>query len=326
MRWAIIGAGAIAFNRFAPALRRSGQPLTGISRRDPGQLQQWQRFADADAVVTTDPSRMLEQARPDAVYVASPPAFHVDHAALALEHGCPVLVEKPLALDAAQARRLRDVAQANGTFFTTALMMRHNTQHQRLREAIAERQLGDIRSMTLRMAFDYTAPRTWRMDPTLGGGGAFADLGPHLLDLTQFLTGDQIDGVGGVMAAVTTQTVEDSAAICARLRGGTLAAIFTHFNLPTQCAPSRIEVNGTHGYAIIEGSLGQTDEGTSTICNTRGTTRHLTTDPGDLYLRQLDAFADLAGASTQWERRMDEDVALQAVIDSVYADCDGLRQ
>lgn len=319
VRWAIIGAGSIARSRAFPALVAAGYPVVGVCRRDPGALAAWRDLVGGDALFA-EPAAMLASTTPDAVYVASPPGLHERHAVAALEAGAHVLVEKPLALHHAQAGRIDEAARANVRVFMTALMMRHGTLHRAVRGLVADGRLGELRSIQLRMAFDYAATgEEWRLDPCLGGGGVFMDLGPHLLDLAEHLTGRRVTRIVGVASSLRTSRVEDSATVVAVLTGGVHATVATHFNLPEATTPSRIEVCGTLGTAVLTGSLGQVDAGELMVHSAEGVVVDRVEDPGDLYVRQLAAFADLVADPSQWPGHQRADVGLQHSIDAAYA-------
>jgi predicted dehydrogenase len=131
------------------------------------------------------------------------------------------------------------------------------------RKLVADGQVGTLRHVRAVYLQDWLtdpdAPMTWRMRAERAGSGALGDLGAHIVDLTRFLTGEEITGVAAVSATFTrerpladgsgtgTVTVDDAVVFTARLSGGALASFEA-----TRCATGRknglrIELNGTAG-------------------------------------------------------------------------------
>ena len=104
-RWAILGTGAVA-RKFVLDLRILGDQarvVTVASRA----VENAERFARDLGISNVAPDyNAAVAADVDAVYIATPPALHEDHALMAIAAGKATLIEKPLALDAAAARRL----------------------------------------------------------------------------------------------------------------------------------------------------------------------------------------------------------------------------
>ena len=109
LRWGILGSGWIA-ERFVPSVRRhTRQEIVAVAGRDPAKAR---AFAGRWEIATVHPSVEALVADPgiDAVYVATPHHLHFPCALAAIDAGKHVLVEKPLALNAAEARALAEAA------------------------------------------------------------------------------------------------------------------------------------------------------------------------------------------------------------------------
>src|ERR1700753_3066845 len=115
LRWGILGTGGIA-QTFASDLGLTESGIIGaVGSRSQGSAD---RFADQFGIPSRHPSYESLVADPsvDVVYVATPHPMHRDHAILALQAGKPVLVEKPFAMNAAEAAEIVEVARATGLF------------------------------------------------------------------------------------------------------------------------------------------------------------------------------------------------------------------
>jgi predicted dehydrogenase len=115
LRWGILGTGGIA-DTFVSDLRLTDSGLvSAVGSRSQGSAD---RFADEFGIVSRHPSYESLVADPnvDVVYVATPHPMHRENAILALRAGKPVLVEKPFAMNAAEAREIVEAARENALF------------------------------------------------------------------------------------------------------------------------------------------------------------------------------------------------------------------
>jgi len=132
---------------------------------------------------------LLDLPSVDAVVIATPNVFHVPQAQAALRAGKQVLVEKPLAVSAGDARATVDLAAARGRMLFVDYSYRLLDTAAALPAALAK--IGSVRAMSA--VFHNVPPgpprpgREWFMDPRLSGGGVLLDLGVHMLDLALWL-------------------------------------------------------------------------------------------------------------------------------------------
>ncbi len=132
----------------------------------------------------------------DVVHLCTPNHLHAPLAEAALAAGKHVICEKPLALDHAQAEALGATAEASGRVATVPFVYRYHPMALEARARIAAGELGSLRLVHGGYLQDWlSTPEddSWRVDPALGGASrAFADIGSHWCDLTEFITGDRI--------------------------------------------------------------------------------------------------------------------------------------
>jgi len=225
--------------------------------------------------VETDWRRVLERDDVDLVDVCTPGDTHAEIAIAALEAGKHVLCEKPLANTVAEAEAMAEAAARAATRGVRSMVgftYRRVPAIGLARELVAHGRLGEIRHVRAQYLQDWiadpTAPMSWRLQKERAGSGALGDIGAHIVDLTQHITGQRLTGVSalletfvkerplpaseGSLSGVAGQgtgrvTVDDAAVFLGRFDGGALATFeATRFALGRKNA-IRIEVNGSRG-------------------------------------------------------------------------------
>ncbi len=210
----IIGAGGVVRERHLPALAaQPGTRVAWIADPLPEQRERAAALHGAGVHTAEEPGDLL--AGTDIVLVATPPAAHAARTVQALEAGCHVLCEKPLALDPGECSRVVEAAQEAGRIASVAFNLRHHPAARALHTAVREGSLG--RAVTLRscsLAERRRETTGWLGDGT-AGGDALWELGSHHADLWRFVLGAEI--------VEATGSVEgDLAVLTARAGDGTL--------------------------------------------------------------------------------------------------------
>ena len=188
LRWGILGTGHIA-RAFCSdlAFTDSGAAVAVGSRT--------QASADAFAAELGLPrahgsyAALLEDPEVDVVYVATPHPFHRGNAIAALESGKPVLVEKPFAMNAAEARDMASLARARGLFAMEAMWTRFLPHVRRIREWIAEGAIGEIVAVMADHGQWFPRDPAHRLFAPELGGGALLDLGVYPVSFASMLLG-----------------------------------------------------------------------------------------------------------------------------------------
>ena len=194
IHWGIVGPGNIA-RKFARDLRvAEGGRLHAIAGRD---LARARAFAgEFGAELFFDDARALA-ANPtvDMVYIASPHNAHFATAKMLLQAGKPVLCEKPMTVNARQARDLIALSRSNGVFLMEAMWTRFLPVYARVREWLDAGRIG--RPQVVSSAFCIQAPRDPAnrfFNPALAGGGLL-DVGVYNLAISQLVMGRKPDQV-----------------------------------------------------------------------------------------------------------------------------------
>lgn len=145
----------------------------------------------------TDMEQMLDEALLDGVIVCTPNDLHYPSTMAVLRRGLHVTCEKPIALNAAQAREMAETAKVKGVIGMTNFPYRGNPAAQRLRDLVAEGYVGKMLHVTgvYHGGFGLNNPPGWRGLRERSGAGILGDLGSHLIDLARFVTGDEFSAV-----------------------------------------------------------------------------------------------------------------------------------
>jgi predicted dehydrogenase len=186
----------------------------------------------------------------DAIYIATPPSEHAAHALLCLEAGIPVLVEKPFATSAAEARRIAETARARSIFAMEAMWTRFLPAGQALKEKVAAGTVGDIRLVAGNFGSSQIPdPGSGMFNPKTGGG-ALAHLAPYPLSLGQWLFGSPtlVQAIG----TIGPSGADEDAAFQLRYPGGVIGSYFVSSRA---WAPDSFEVLGSNGMIALRGSV-----------------------------------------------------------------------
>ncbi|HEY8545734.1 MAG TPA: Gfo/Idh/MocA family oxidoreductase [Acidimicrobiales bacterium] len=197
LRVAIAGAGFIGAVH-AHAARRAGAHVVGVAASSPERSREAAERLGAERAFD-DAMALATAPDVDVVHICTPNHLHGPLASAALAAGKHVVCEKPLALDAAEARSLLAAADAAGLVATVPFVYRFYALVREARARVAAGGIGPVRLVHGSYLQDWLATAeddNWRVDPALGGGSrAFADIGSHWCDLVEFVSGDRIVAV-----------------------------------------------------------------------------------------------------------------------------------
>jgi predicted dehydrogenase len=192
LKVAIIGAGAITQVAHLPVLRKlKGVQVVALCDTDlPKARALAERFQVRDAF--SDIQEVLEYGRPDAVALCTPNHLHESHILAALSAGAHVLVERPLAVNAAEAQRIVRLAGKSDRLLVVGMNHRYRTDVQIVRSFLQSGELGRVESVrgSWHVYRPSRAQLGWRQRREQAGGGAMLDLGHAILDLGLWLAGN----------------------------------------------------------------------------------------------------------------------------------------
>jgi len=333
INWGVIGCGGIAYRRTIPGMiKAANSRLVAVMDTDLAAAKKVQNeFGAKFAFDSIDELLALEEI--DAVYIASPVFCHKEQVIAAAGAGKHILLEKPMGLTTAESVEIDTVCKESGVMLGVGLMMRFNSLHQKLKALISDGKLGEI--VSVRSQFTCWYPEiegAWRQKLETSGGGALMDMGIHCIDLICFISGLEVSEVAAFTSnQVFSYEVESAASVIMRMENGALAYVDAAFNIPDDATVCKLEIYGTEGSAVIEGSLGQEESGEGTLIITdstkgydagqnrtkAGSTR-LSPERGNLYTKEVAAFADAIINNGKAPVSSFDAIAAQRIVEAAY--------
>lgn len=256
LRFGVIGAGGIALRRTIPGmLKATNCELVAVM--NPSRIEAIaKRFRVPGAY--EDDRDLLADPRVEAVYIASPVHCHLDQIRRSAEAGKHILSEKPLTLNPRQTRAAIDACKSNGVRLQIGFMMRFHGAHRRIKELVDEGHLGKLVYVRAQLScWHPPVAKGWRQDPTTGGGGSLIDMATHLYDLIQLFAGPiaRLTALTGNL--VQPYRSEDSSTTLLELKSGAHATVDCFFCIPDDASRTRLELYGSAGAILAEGTIGQ---------------------------------------------------------------------
>ncbi|MET1051597.1 MAG: Gfo/Idh/MocA family oxidoreductase [Mycetocola sp.] len=300
----------------------------------------------------------------DVIDIVTPGDSHVEIAIAALEAGKHVLCEKPLANTVDEARAMADAAEkaaARGVYAMVGFTYRRVPAATFARDLVASGAIGEIRQVRANYLQDWlvdpSVPLAWRLQKHLAGSGALGDIGAHAIDLAQFITGQRLTSVSGMMETFVKQrpkiaevsglsgtasdemgdvTVDDLALFTGRFDGGAVGSFEATRMSTGRKNAFRIEVSGSKGAISFDlESLNELDFYDATApAGRQGFTRIIVTEPEHPYMsgwwptghmigyehgfsHQAKDFVEAVVGKTQPTPSFDDGLQVQQVLDAV---------
>ncbi len=249
VRVGIVGCGSIARSAHVPGLLASERAeLAGFASRTRASAEATAEGCGSPAPIYDDWRELVEREDVDAITICSPNAFHRDQAVAAAKAGKHVLVEKPVAVSAAEADEMIAAAQQARVVLQVAHNLRYVPAVLAARDVVRGGRLGNI--VGLRAAFGHGGPQVWApeaswfFDRTRSGGGALIDLGIHIIDVVNFVTGLDARAVTAMTAG--NEPCEDAAQLVVSFGNGAIGSV--HASWLARPAPDMsLTIFGTDG-------------------------------------------------------------------------------
>jgi predicted dehydrogenase len=317
LRWGILSTAAIASRAVVPALQAApGHEVVAVGSRDLARASAW---ATDLGIETAHGSYDDLLADPDveAIYNPLPNHLHVEWSIAALEAGKHVLCEKPIGLDADDARRLTAAAAMHPDLVVMeAFMYRFHPQWIAARELVEEGRIGHHATIQTFFSYFNDDPSNVRNDATIGGG-ALMDIGCYPISQARFIfDAEPVRVLGSIERDPRFGTDRLTSAVLDFGAGRTAT-----FTVSTQLHPfQRVQILGTAGRLEIDIPVNSPkDRPTTVTLATADGTEILSFGPVDQYALQADAFASAVRSGVPAPTPLEDAVANMVVVDAVFA-------
>jgi predicted dehydrogenase len=247
IRWGVLGAAKIATDKVVPAMQQAPNcEIVAIASRTEERAR--------DAATALGIARaygsyeaLLGDPEIDAVYNPLPNHLHVPWTTKAAQAGKHVLCEKPIAMNATEARTLLDVRDRTGMRIQEAFMVRTHPQWRRAKAMADAGEMGDVRAIAGFFSYFNEDPANVRNVVEFGGGGLL-DIGCYLVNTARFIFGAEPSRVAGTVEIDPRFGVDRMASIVLDFNGrhatGTCGTQLQYYQ--------RIQIVGTSGRLEIE--------------------------------------------------------------------------
>ena len=315
VRWGVLGAANIAVRQVIPAIRlsRHGE-VTALASRDATRA----RTVAAELGVPTacgSYDELLARADVDAVYIPLPNHLHVPWSIRALEAGKHVLCEKPIALNATEARTLLDASRAHPRLkVMEAFMYRFHPQWVRVQELVHEGAIGTLQAVESRFTYLNDDPANVRNIAAMGGG-ALMDVGCYGISVARLMFDDEPVRVLAHMDYDPRFGTDRLTSAVLDFGGGTTAT----FTCATQLEPSQhAEIVGTDGRIEVEIPFNAPSDRPRRVRVQRGAwIEDIVLETCNQFTLQADAFAQAVRTDGPVPTPLADGVANMGVIDAV---------
>ncbi len=316
VRFGIAGFGLHAVKRLMPAFAAAGNcTVTALTRRDLERAQQ-SALEYGIQYAFTSTAEMCACPEVDAVFIATPDALHLDDVLAAAGAGKHILVEKPMAMNASEARQMVEAARSAGVTLGVAHVMRFEASVRWFRERIAGGAIG--KPLLARAAFVaplLSSARTWINDPALATGGPLADIGVHCFDTLKYILDDEVLSVMAQAQYDQHWTVEASGTTLFQFANGALGTMSVSARAPYQ---TLLEVIGEEGILSAVNALNV--EHPVILEHRRGfeLVERIEVSNAHAYTAQVESFAAAVESGRPFEIPGEVGLSNQLILDAIF--------
>lgn len=257
IQWGIIGVGDVCEVKSGPAFyKATDSRLLAVMRRDLSKAEDFARRHQVP-LAYNNANELLANPDIDAIYIATPPAFHKHYALAAIAAGKHVYIEKPVTLHAAECDEIIAALKSAKAKACVAHYRRQLPCFMKFFELLTAGAIGK----PLLVSIDMLQPAAskiiaetadnWRVNPALSGGGLFHDLSPHQLDLMLQWFGSVTEAKGMAINQQQLNAADDCVLGWAKFSSGVALQGRWHYAVNQQQARDLCEVIGSEGKLSI---------------------------------------------------------------------------
>ncbi len=263
-KWAVLGSAGIARRRTIPEgiMKAANAELAAVF--DVNAEANAAVAAQFGAAACASEDELLASGA-DIVYIATPAWLHCGQVLRAAAAGKHVLCEKPLGMMVGEGTQMLHACRDAGVKLGTGFMMRFHAQHQAALRLVRDGRLGTPVLGRAQLSCWYPPiPGAWRQTPEEGGGGSLMDLGGHCIDLLEMFFGRARSVMCIADSLVQDYASEDTALVLLEFESGAKGVVDCLFNVPDASSRNRLELYGSLGSILAEGTIGQGEAGSMT--------------------------------------------------------------
>lgn len=310
IRWGFLGAGSIATKALRPAVfDAKNASLYAVASRDVARSQSLE-----PEKIHTSYEDLLSDPDVDAVYISLANDQHCNWSIKALNAGKHVLCEKPIAMNANEARSMADAAKANDRLLVEAVWTRWHPRFIRMVELVRNGAIGQIQSIDSSFTFPGSLEGNYRLIPEMGGGSLF-DVGPYPLHAFSALTnGDLKLVINSVERNTSTTGVDMTTRIDATINSSIAAHALTSFEREEE---QKLVVSGSLATIENVGNDAFTSLRSPSILKVGDSIEKFA--PVDPYQLMVENFGSRILGEPSWILPLNETICVMEILDEIAA-------
>lgn len=334
----IIGTGNIANNHIGGYLKNPNVELYALCDINEEQLKKMGEKYGVTRLFT-DKDEMLKLKEIDAVSVCTWNSQHAPCTIAALNAGKHVLCEKPMAMNAEEARAMKEAAEKNGKLLMIGFVRRYGNDCKVLQDFIKKDYMGELYYAKATYLRRDGNPGGWFGDKSRSGGGPLIDLGVHVIDLVRYLSGNPkpvsvygatfqklFDRKGKIGAPKYLSTgagendicdVEDLASAMIRFDNGEVLSVEAAFSLNIKEATGTIELFGTKAGAKLNPELELYSEEFNYLTNVSFAAPTALSFEG-LFENEINHYVDCVMGKAECKSPAEDGIEMMKILDAVY--------
>ena len=254
INWGIIGCGDVTEVKSGPAFNKvKNSSLVAVMRRDAEKAKDYARRHNVPKWYS-DANALINDKDVNAIYIATPPAFHEEYTLAAFEAGKPVYLEKPMALNFASAVKIKNASREKKIKLAVAHYRREQPLFKKVKQLLDANIIGNVRFAKIDFykksltKDELNVPKTaWRVNNAIAGGGLFHDIAPHQLDLMYFFWGEIEEATGYAINQAGLYDADDIVAGNILFKSGVIFNGLWCFNVAEDDEKDECEIVGSKG-------------------------------------------------------------------------------
>ena len=314
IRWGFLGAGSIATKALTPAVHGAkNATLQAVASRDAIRSQSLEPVK-----VHATYQDLLEDPEIDAVYISLANHQHCEWSIKALQAGKHVLCEKPIAMDAKEARLMAEAAKNNNRMLVEAVWTRWHPRFIRMVELVQSGAIGEIKAIDASFTFPGSLEGNYRLAPEMGGGSLF-DVGPYPLHAWSALTqGNLKMQINSIQRNTGPTGVDMTTRIDATLNGSIAVNALTSFEREEE---QQLLVTGSISTIENIGNDAFTSLRSPSVLKVGESLENFA--PVDPYQLMVENFCARIIGEESWILPMEETIRVMEILDEIAADKNG---